>query len=112
MPKVLRSIFDALPSSDELLTTQLSKKHGDKELIARLHEAHHIFDRRKAFLEVTSAGLAMLDLIVVSLVYVETKRRQRRSASNGAGAGGVMPGGGGANFGGGGGGNFGGAAGC
>ena len=87
MPKVLRNIFNALPSSNELLTPQLTRKHGNKELIAKLHEAHHIFDRRKAFLEVAPAGLTMLDLIVVSLVYVEAKRRQRRNASQTASVG-------------------------
>lgn len=59
-------------------------KDRKKELVAKLHGAHLIFHRRKAFLEVAPAGLVMLDLIVVSLVYVESKRRERRSQNSGA----------------------------
>ena len=59
-----------------------------KAVIAELHRAHHFFRKRKAFLEVAVAGSIMLDHIVVSLVYVESKRRERGEPSVGGGGGG------------------------
>ena len=51
-----------------------------KQLIAELHDVvHRLLHRREAVLEVAPAGLAVLDLIVVSLVYVECERRRRDS---------------------------------
>jgi uncharacterized membrane protein YgcG len=73
-----------------------------KRVVAELHKAHRVFRRRKAFLEIAPAGLAMLDQIVVSLVYVESKRREKGDSGDGGGDGGD-DGGGGSDGGGGGG---------
>ena len=75
-----------------------------KTLVAELHKAHHVFRRRKAFLEIAPAGLVMLDQIVVSLVYVESKRREKEDSGDGGDDGGGDDGGGGGDSGGGGGG--------
>jgi len=69
-----------------------------------MHRAHRVFGRRKAYLEVAPAGLTVLDQIVVSLVYVEKKRRERKVEVDDIDRGGDDGGGGGGGFDGGGGG--------
>ena len=76
-----------------------------KKLVAGLHKARHFVRRRRAYLEIAPAGLTMLDQIVVSLVYVEKKRREKQDfdddwgdkdgGDSGGGDGGGSDGGGG-----------------
>ena len=82
-------------------------KNRKKKVIAEVHRAHRVFKRSKVHLEVAPAGLTMLDQIVVSLVYVEKKRRERKVETediDGDGGDGGGGGGGGGGDGGGGGG--------
>jgi hypothetical protein len=53
-----------------------------KTIIAEFHRAHHLINKRKGSLEVESQGMGMLDLIIVTFVYVERKRRQREGTQN------------------------------
>jgi hypothetical protein len=48
-----------------------------KTVIAQFHRARYFKNRRKAQLEVQPAGMDMLDLIILTFVYAETKRRER-----------------------------------
>jgi len=118
LPKVSRYIPRVRSCSIPLLTEnvhpQLVTNNRKKKLVAEMHKQRHVFRRRKAYLEVAPAGLAMLDQIVVSLVYVEKKRREKgvevdndpdKGGDDGGGGdgGGGFDGGGGADGGGGGG---------
>jgi len=58
-----------------------------KTVIAELRERYDASHQREVFLEVVRAGFAMIDTIVASLVYVETRRRLRQH-SGGYGDGG------------------------
>lgn len=53
-----------------------------KKVIAEFHAAHHLIHKQKAHLEVRPEGMKMLDLIVLTFIYVERKRRQREGAAN------------------------------
>jgi hypothetical protein len=64
-------------------------------VIAELHKAHHVFRRCKSFLEIAPTGSAMLNQSVVSLVYVESKRREKGDSGDGGYNGGDDGGGGG-----------------
>ncbi|KAF9653260.1 hypothetical protein BDM02DRAFT_3107827 [Thelephora ganbajun] len=64
---------------------KLVTNNRKKKLIAELHKAHRLFRRSKAYLEIAPAGLTMLDQIVVSFVYVESKRRERKQDSGDGG---------------------------
>jgi len=44
-------------------------------LIAQFHEAS-LFKKEKSYLEVTPAGMGMLDQIVVTFIPVEVRRRE------------------------------------
>ena len=112
LPKVNRSIFFSggfrpffffLPITDA--PPQLGTNNRKKKLVAGLHKARHFVRRRRAYLEIAPAGLTMLDQIVVSLVYVEKKRREKQDfdddwgdkdgGDSGGGDGGGSDGGGG-----------------
>lgn len=54
---------------------QLVVDGPDKTLIAQFHGAS-LFKREKAYLEVTPAGMGMLDHIVVTFIPVELRRRE------------------------------------
>lgn len=90
--------------------SQLVTKDRKKKLVAELHKAHRFIRRRKGYLAIAPAGLTMLDQIVVSLVYVEKTRREKRysddegvdGGDSGGDGGGDGGGGGGADGGGGG----------
>jgi len=119
LPKVnhsAQSFFIPLLTEIYARTPQLVTNNRKKKLIAELHKSRRVFGKRKAYLEVAPAGLTMLDQIVVSLVYVEKKRREREhevddswvdkeGGDSGGGDGGGGDGGGGADGGGGGGGS-------
>lgn len=55
----------------------------DTSLVAKLHKE----SEGEVILEVGHEGLAMLDLIVVSMVYVESKRREKAPPDGGDGGG-------------------------
>lgn len=57
-----------------------------KTVIAKFHRAHHFTKKQKARLEVQPEGMAMLDHIVLSFVYVEHKRREREKSAAAAAA--------------------------
>ena len=64
-----------------------------KTVIAEFHRAHHFTRKEKARLEVQPAGMEMLDHIVLTWVFAESKRRDREtrvkaSSSSGGGGGG------------------------
>jgi len=104
-------------SGDDL--PKLVTNNRKKKQVAGLHKApHRFFRRRRAYLEVAPAGLTVLDQIVVSLVYVEKKRREKQDFDDdwgdkdgGDGGDGGGDGGGGGGDGGGGGGDGGGGGG-
>ena len=54
--------------------SQLVIDNPDKTLIAQFHEAS-LFKRNKSYLEVTPAGMDMLDHIIVTFIPVEVRRR-------------------------------------
>jgi len=65
---------------------------GKKAVVAELHRAHHFTRREKAKLEVQPAEMDMLDHIVLTWVFAESKRRDRetrvKAASSSGGGGG------------------------
>ena len=103
LPKVNPNVFFPT-SADQGNPHQLVTNNRKKKLIAEVHKAHRFFRKRKAYLEVAPAGLTVLDQIVVSLVYVEKKRREKQKFDGDGGDGGGGDGGGGGGDGGGGGG--------
>lgn len=64
---------------------KLVSTDGEKTVIAKFHRARHLIKPRKAQLEVQPAGMEMLDYIVLTFVFAETKRRQREAAAKSAG---------------------------
>lgn len=64
---------------------KLVSTDGEKTVIAEFHRARHLIKPRKARLEVQPAGMEMLDYIVLTFVFAETKRRQREAAAKTAG---------------------------
>jgi len=56
-----------------------------KTVIAEFHRAHYFTRKEKAKLEVQPAGMAMLDYIILTLVYVENKRRERETGGDSTG---------------------------
>ena len=77
-PKV--SLFSASPSSSTLNhSTKLVTVDEKKTVIAEFHRAHHIRKKQEARLEIQPAGMDMLDHIILTLVFVEDKRRQREA---------------------------------
>lgn len=107
-PYRIRRSTSFLPLLTNGAHSQLVTKNRKKELVAELHKAHRFIRRRKGYLAIAPAGLTMLDQIVVSLVYVEKTRREKRYSedegdSGGGDGGGDGGGGGGADGGGGGG---------
>jgi hypothetical protein len=50
-----------------------------KTEIAKFYRAHHFRKKRKARLEVQPAGMDMLDHIVLTFVFAESKRRDREA---------------------------------
>jgi hypothetical protein len=52
-----------------------------KTVIAEFHRPHYFINKQKARLEVNSAGMFMLDYIIVTFVFVEQTRREREAAS-------------------------------
>jgi hypothetical protein len=69
--------FQTLDHTMQLVTTDEQKR-----VIAEFHPAHHLINSRRARLEVQPEGMKMLDLIILTFVYVERKRRQREGAEN------------------------------
>ena len=59
-----------------------------KTVIAEFHRAHHFVNKQKARLEVQPAGMHMLDHIVLTFVFAESKRREREKRSRSSGGGG------------------------
>lgn len=57
---------------------------GKKTVIAELHRGRHLV-KRKARLEVKPAGMEMLDYIVLTLVFAESKRREREARAKSGG---------------------------
>ena len=116
-PKGELEFFDIRPLLTEGPHSQLVTKNRKKKVVAELHRAHRVFRRSKIYLEIEPAGLTMLDQIVISLVYVEKKRREREvevedidRGDDGGGDGGGGDGGGGWGGDGGGGGGGGGGS--
>ena len=75
--------FSASPVSSMLNHgTKLVTADEKKAVIAKFHRAHHVTKKQKARLEVQPAGMDMLDYIVLTLVFVEDKRRQREARAS------------------------------
>jgi hypothetical protein len=74
---VVSLVPSALNDGSKLVTMD-----GKKTEIARLHRARGCRKKRKAQLEVQPAGMGMLDQIIVTLVFVEQRRRERVSATS------------------------------
>ena len=72
--------------------TKLVTTDGKKTVIAEFHRAHHFTRKEKAKLEIQPAGMDMLDHIVLTWVFAESKRRDRetraKAASSSGGGGG------------------------
>ena len=60
-------------------TVKLVTMDGKKTMIAQFHRARPLKPKRKARLEVQPAGMEMLDYIVLTFVFAETKRREREA---------------------------------
>ena len=91
-PKVSVS-FVSLPSQElscvvKLVTTD------EKTVIAEFHRAHHFRRKEKPRLEVQPAGMDMLDDIILTFVFADSKRRERETRLRAAGAAGAAGGGG------------------
>lgn len=66
-------------NSPRLVTTD-----GEKTVVAKFHRASYFRKKQKARLEVQPAGIDMLDYIVLTFVFAESKRRGReRGAQSG-----------------------------
>ena len=78
--------FSASPESSTLNHgMQLVTTDGKKTVIAKFHRARCCWKKRKARLEVQPEGMAMLDDIILTFVYVERRRRKREAAAKSAG---------------------------
>ena len=68
--------------SMKLVTTDEKKTD-----IAEYHRVRHILEKQKAQIKVQLAGMGVLDCIVLTFVFAETKRREqaRRARSSGGG---------------------------
>ena len=53
-----------------------------KMVIAEFHRPNYLIHKQKARLDVQLEGMGMLDLIILTFVYVERKRRQREGTQN------------------------------
>jgi hypothetical protein len=79
-PKV--SLFSASPVSSTLnYGMKLVTVDEEKTVIAEFYRAHHVTNKRKARLEVQPAGMNMLDYVVLTFVFAESKRRDREAAA-------------------------------
>ena len=59
-----------------------------KTVIAEFHRAHRFTRKEKPRLEVQPAGMDMLDYIILTFVFADSKRREReRRMRNGGGGG-------------------------
>jgi len=58
---------------------------GKKTVIAKYHRAHYFTRREKAKLDVQPEGMAMLDYIILTWMYVENKRRERETGGDSTG---------------------------
>ena len=74
LPKVSLSSTLSAPSTlkhgMKLVTTD-----EKKTVIAEFHRAHHLTKKQKARLEIQPAGMDMLDYIVLTFVFAETRHR-------------------------------------
>ncbi|KDQ61145.1 hypothetical protein JAAARDRAFT_32149 [Jaapia argillacea MUCL 33604] len=61
---------------------KLISNDGSRTLVARLFEGSTFTSKRKSRLEIFPAGIHMMDLIVVTLVYVDKIRRDRQQKPN------------------------------
>lgn len=86
LPKVYLN-FGIFPWLKAVACPQLMTDDHKKTVVAELHRENHDCDKTKVFLSVAFAGVAMLDQIVVSLVYVEKKRRANEATGDGNGDG-------------------------
>ena len=50
-----------------------------KTVIAEFHRARYFVKKQKARLEVKPAGMEMLDYIILTFVFAESKRRERET---------------------------------
>ena len=82
----------SLPSVSPVLSTlnhsmKLVTTDEKKTVIAEYRRARHVLEKQKARIEVQPAGMGMLDYIVLTFVFAETKRRERvrRARSSGGG---------------------------
>ena len=79
-PKV--SLFIASPALSTLNEAlKLVTMDEKKTVIAIFHRAHHITKKQKARLEVEPSGMHMLDHIVLTFAFVESRRRERESSA-------------------------------
>jgi len=58
-------------------TPKLILDDGSETVVAQFHRQNHIFNKRRAYLEITPKGMEILDHIVLTFVFVEKKRRDR-----------------------------------
>ena len=58
-------------------TTKLVTTDEKKTVIAEFRPAHYPTMKQKARLEVKAAGMGMLDWIVLTFVFADTRRRER-----------------------------------
>ena len=70
----------ALNHGMKLVTTD-----AKKTVIAEFHRAHYFTRKEKAKLDVQPAGMAMLDYIILTWLYVENKRRERETGGDSTG---------------------------
>jgi len=83
-------VSSALSHGMKLVTTD-----GKKTVIAGFHRAHHFTKKEKVKLEVQAAGMDLLDHIVLTWVFAESKRRDRETRVKAASSSGGDGGGGG-----------------
>ena len=84
LPKV-RVFFTSPVPSTLNCGTKLVTTDEKKTVIAEFHRARYFKKKQKARLEVRPAGMHMLDHIILTFVFAETRRREREAAAKCAG---------------------------
>ena len=86
--------FASLPSQELNCVMKLVTTDEKKTVIAEFYHAHHSRRKEKPRLEVQPAGMDMLDDIILTFVFADSKRRERETRLRAAGAAGAAGGGG------------------
>jgi len=64
-----------------LSSPKLLLDDGSKTVIAKFHRKNKVFNKRKAYLEITPRGMEILDDIILTFILVEKQRRDKERRS-------------------------------